>query len=51
MVWYSHLLKNIPVFCDLHRDFGITSEAEVDVFLDFSCFFFDLTDVRSNILQ
>ena len=36
VVWYSHLLKNLPVYCDLHKGFSIVSEA--DVFLKFSCF-------------
>ena len=46
MVWYSHLLKNFPQFVVIHivKDFGIVNKAEVDVFLEFSCFFYDLTD-------
>ena len=32
MVWYSHLFKNFPVYCDLHKSFSTVSEAEVDVF-------------------
>ena len=36
MVWYSHLIKNIPVCCDEQvKGFSIVSEAEVDVFLEF----------------
>ena len=40
-VWYSHLFQNFPVFCDPHKGFSIVSEAEVDVFLEFSCFVYD----------
>ena len=43
MVWYSHLLKNFPVCCDLLKDFNVVNEG--DVFLEFSCFFYDTTDV------
>ena len=51
MVWYSHLLKNIPQFVLIHtvKDFGIVNRAEVDVFLELSCFFDDLTDVGNLI--
>ena len=47
MVWYSHLLKNFPQFFVVHtvKSFSIVNEAEVDVFLEFSCFFYDPTDV------
>ena len=47
MVWYSHLLKNIPQFVVIHtiKGFSIVNEAEVDVFLEFPCFFNDRTDV------
>ena len=51
MVWYSHLLKNFPQFVVIHtvKGFSIVSEAEVDVFLEFSCFFYDPTDVGNLI--
>ena len=51
VVWYSHLLKNLPQFVVIHtvRGFSIVSEAEVDVFLEFSCFFCDPTDVGNLI--
>ena len=41
MVWYSHLFKNFPQFVVIHRGkgFSVVTEAEVDVFLEFSCFF------------
>ena len=43
MVWYSHLLKNFPQFVVVHtiKGFGIVNKAEVDIFLEFSCFFDD----------
>ena len=51
MVWYSHLLKNFPQFVvtDTVKGFSIVNEAEVDVFLEFSCFFDDPTDVGNLI--
>ena len=52
MVWYSHLLKNFPQFAMIHtvKGFSVVNEAEVDVFLEFSCFFDDPTDV-GNLLS
>ena len=49
MVWYSHLLKNIPQFVVIHtvKGFGIVNKAEVDVFLELCSFFDDPTDVGS----
>ena len=41
VVWYSHLLKNFPDCCGLHKSFGVINKAEIDVFLKFSCFFND----------
>ena len=49
MVWYSHLFKNFPVCCDPHKGFSIANEVEVDVFLEFSCFFYDPMDVENLI--
>ena len=51
VVWYSHLLKNFPKFVVIHtvKGFGIVNKAEVDVFLEFSCFFCDPTDVGTLI--
>ena len=51
MVWYSHLLKNFPQFVVIHtvKGFGIVDKAEIDVFLELSCFFYDPTDVGSLI--
>ena len=47
MIWYSHLMKNIPQFVVIHtaKGFSIVNEAEVNVFLEFSCFFDDPTNV------
>ena len=43
VVWYSHLLQNIPQFIVFHtvKGFGIVKKAEIDVFLELSCFFHD----------
>ena len=51
MVWYSHLFKNFPQFVVIHtvKGFSIVSEAEVDVFLEVSCFFEDPADVGNLI--
>ena len=51
MVWFSHLLKNFPQFVVIHtvKGFGIVNKAEVDVFLEVSCFFDDPVDVDNLI--
>ena len=51
VVWYSLLFKNFPQFVLVHRvkGFIIVSEAELDVFLEFSCFFYDPVDVDNLI--
>ena len=51
MVWYSYLFKNFPQLVVIHtvRGFSVVSEAEVDVFLEFPCFFYDSTDIGSWI--
>ena len=51
MVWYSHPLKNFPQFVVIHtvKGFGLVNKAEVDVFLELSCFFYDPTDVGNLI--
>ena len=53
VVWYSYLLKNLPQFVVIHtdyaKDFTVVNEAEVDVFLEFSSFFYDPTDVGNLI--
>jgi len=47
VVWYSHLLKNFPQFIVIHtvKGFGIVNKAEIDVFLELSCFLYDPVDV------
>ena len=49
VVWYSHLSKNFHQFIVIHtvKGFGIVNKAEIDVFLEFSCFFHDPADVQS----
>ena len=51
MVWYSHLLKNFPQFIIIHtvKGFGVVNKAEVDVFQEFSCFFYDPMDAGNLI--
>ena len=51
MVWYSHLFQNYPQFVVIYtvKGFGIINKAEVDVFLELSCFFYDLMDVGNLI--
>ena len=51
VVWYSHLLKSFPQFVVIHtiKGFGVVNKAEVDVFLELSCFFSDPTDVGNLI--
>ena len=47
VVWYSHLFKNFPQFiviCTV-KGFGVVNKAEVDIFLELSCFFDDPTDI------
>ena len=51
VVWYSHLLKIFPQFIVIHtvKGFGIANKAEIDVFLELSCFFHDPVDVGNLI--
>ena len=51
MVWNSHLLKNFPQSVVIHtvKGFSVVSEAEVDISLEFSCFFDEPTDVGNLI--
>ena len=52
MGWYSHLLKNFSQFVLIHivKGFSVVKEAEVDIFLEFSCFSYDPMDVGNLIL-
>ena len=51
VVWYSHLFQNFPQFVVTHtvKGFGVVNKAEVDVFLELSCFFDDPLDVGNLI--
>ena len=51
MVWYSNLFQNFPQFIVIHtvKSFGIVNKAEIDVFLELSCFFDDPEDVGNLI--
>ena len=51
VVWYFHLFKNFPQIVVTHtvKGFGIINKAEVDIFLELSCFFNDPTDVGDLI--
>ena len=49
--WYSHLIQNFPQFLVIHtvKGFGMVKKAEIDVFLELSCFFHDPADVGNLI--
>ena len=51
MVWYFYVFKNFPQFVVIHtvKGFSVISEAEVDVFLEICCFFYDPVDVGNLI--
>ena len=51
VIRYSHLFKNFPQFVVMHtvKGFSTIIEAEVDVFLEFSCFFYDSADAANLI--
>ena len=51
MVWYYHLFKNFPQFVAIHtvKSFSVVNEAEVDVFMESSCFLHDPMDVGNLI--
>ena len=51
MVWYSHLFQVFPQFIVNHtvKAFGIVNKAEMDVFLELSCFFHDPADAGNLI--
>ena len=51
MVWYSHLFQNFSQLVVIHnvKGFGLVNKTEVDVFLEFSCFFNDPADVGNFI--
>ena len=51
MFWYSHLFQSFPQFIVIHtvKGFGIVNKAEIDVFLELSCFLDDPADVGNLI--
>ena len=51
MVWCFHLFQNFPQFVVIHtvKVFGVVNKAEIDVFLELSCFLDDPTDVGNVI--
>ena len=51
MIWYSYLFKNFPQFVVIHtvKGFSRVNKAEIDVFLELSCFFHDPMDVGNLI--
>ena len=51
MGWYSHLFQNFPQFIMIYtvKGFGIVNKAEIDVFLELSCFLDDPVDVGNLI--
>ena len=51
MVWYSDVFQNVPQLIVIHtvKGFGIVNKAEIDVFLELSCFFDDPVDVGNLI--
>ena len=50
-VWYSHLFQNFPQFLVIHtvKGFGLVNKAEIDVFLELSCFYDDPADAGNLI--
>ena len=51
MVWYAHLFQNFPQFIVIYtvKGFGVVNKAEIDVFLELSCFFHDPADAGNLI--
>ena len=51
VIWYSHLVKKFSQFVVIHsvKGFGVVNKAEVDIFVELSCFFDDPTDVGNLI--
>jgi len=48
VVWYFNFFKNFPQFVVIHTVKGFSMINEADVFLEFSCFFYDPTDIRNS---
>ena len=53
MVWYFHLFQNVPQFIVIHtvKGFGTVNKAEMNVFLELSCFFSDPVDVAVRAVK
>ena len=53
VAWYSHLFQNFPQLIVIHtvKGFGIVNKAEIDVFLELSCFLSDLVDDLGDDLK
>ena len=53
VVWYSHLFQNFPQFIVIHtvKGFGIVNKADIDDFLELSCFFHDPVDVGKDMIM
>ena len=54
VVWYSHLFQNFPQFIVIHtvKGFGVVNKAELDVFLELSCFYNDqMLAIEPDILE
>ena len=51
MAWYSYFFKNVPQFVVIHtfKGFGVVNKAEVDAFLELSCFLDDPADAGNFI--
>ena len=51
MVWYSHLFQNFPQFLVIHtvKGIGVLNKEEINVFLEFSCFLYDIMDIGNLI--
>ena len=51
MIWYSHLFQNFPQFIVIHtvEGLGVVNKADIDVFLELSCFFDDPADIGNLI--
>ena len=53
MVWYFYIFNNFPQFVVIHtvKDLNVVNEAEVDVFLEFSCFLYDPVVDIGNLIS
>ena len=49
VVWYSRFFKNFPQFVVIHMVKGFSVVNEADIFLELSCFSYDLTNVGNLI--